>query len=272
MNSFTLFKNSFFHFQLLKTAKKMAFWKVILYIFFLSFILSLPLIKQGIVILNDLKQEGMKITEKLPEFSINNGKMETKKNTQGFIYQTNSVIFTFDPEGKRSTNDIAEDTLGNTIGLALLQDRLLVSFPTTGADIATTMLGSDQFEIPYSKGTLDGLTNKNLQDIFHDSTFPVWLKALLFIFILYPIFINLLLNLFLAVIGANLYSKMKAYPYRLFDCLKIVTYCMTLPVFLSSFIRFFNVSFNDNPLIVFISLVIFFFAVRDTNQMNSSKI
>lgn len=265
MNSLTLFKNSFYHFQSLKSAKKTAFWKVILYIFFLSFILSLPLIKQGVSILNGLKQEGTKIAEKLPDFSITDGKMETKENTQGFIYQTNSVIFTFDPEGKRSTSDIAADTIGNTMGFALLKDKLLLSFPTAGADIATAVFGSDQFEIPYSNGTLDGLNNKKIKETFSDSTLPIWVKAVLFLLILYPTFINLVINLFLIVIGANLYSKMKAYPYRLFDCLKIVTYCMTLPVFLSSAIRFINPSFNDNTLIVFISLVIFFFAVRDEN-------
>lgn len=272
MNSLTLFKNSFFHFQSLKSAKKNAFWKVILYIFFLSLILSLPLIKQGVTVLTDLKQDGTKISEKLPEFSITDGKMETKENTQGFIYQSNSVIFTFDPEGKRSTNDIASDTIGNTIALALLKDRLLISFPTAGADVATAVFGSDHFEIPYSNGTLDGLTNKKLQETFDDSTSPIWLKALLFLLIIYPTFINLIINLFLVVIGANLYSKIKALPFKLFDCLKIVTYCMTLPVFLSSFIRFFNPLFNDSTLIVFASLVIFFFAVRGENKSKETII
>lgn len=46
MNSFTLFKCSLFQITDLNQAKKMPFWKVILYVVFLSIILALPITKK----------------------------------------------------------------------------------------------------------------------------------------------------------------------------------------------------------------------------------
>ena len=64
----------------------MAFWKVILYAV-LSAILALPITKQVFSVLQEVQQDG-KIAEKLPDFSIENGTLQTKKNLALFIKPT----------------------------------------------------------------------------------------------------------------------------------------------------------------------------------------
>lgn len=260
MNSFTLFKHSLFQLTDLHQAKKVPFWKVILYVIFLSVILALPITKQLFSIMHDIKKDGQEIATKLPDFEISDGKLKTENEAKGFIFQTNSIIFTFDPDGKRSLNDISADSVGNAVGLGLLQDEFVIAFPNSGA--ADSLLGANQFEVPYSKGSLDGLNSKDLKQALDEASVPFWIKLVVFIVTLYPTFINLIINLLMITIGANLYSKVRLYKLRFLDCLKISTYCATLPVIISSILHFINWSFDDSFLIVFVSLLIFFFAIR----------
>ncbi|OJG52433.1 hypothetical protein RV06_GL001004 [Enterococcus haemoperoxidus] len=210
--------------------------------------------------MQDIKNDGQKIAAKLPDFKIIDGKLDTATNVEGFIYQTNSIIFTFDPEGKRSLSDVTTDLVGNAVGLGFLQDEFVVALPNSGA--ADSLLGANQFEIPYSKGSLDGLNSKDLKESLDEASVPFWIKLVIFVFTLYPTFINLIINLLMITIGANLYSKIRLYNLRFLDCLKISTYCATLPVIFSSILHFINRSFDDSFLIVFVSLLIFFIAIR----------
>ncbi|OJG25264.1 hypothetical protein RU98_GL001089 [Enterococcus caccae] len=242
----------------------MPFWKVILYAIFLSIILALPLTKQLFSIMQDIKEDGQKIAAKLPEFKISDGKLHAADDVEGFIYQTNSIIFTFDPAGKRTVSDVTADSVGTAVSLGFLQDKFVVALPNSGA--ADSLLGANQFEFPYSKGTLDGLNSQDLKQGLDEASMPFWIKLVIFIFTLYPTFINLVINLLMITIGANLYSKLRLYKLRFLDCLKIATYSMTLPVIISSVLHFVNQSFDDSFLIVFISLLVFFFAVRNEKR------
>ncbi|WP_207695659.1 hypothetical protein DOK67_0001650 [Enterococcus sp. DIV0212c] len=264
MNTFTLFKSSLFRFSDLRSAKNMPFWKVILYIVFLSVVLAFPITKQMFSVMKDIRNDGQKIAAKLPDFKIDAGKLHTAKNTEGFIYQTNSIIFTFDPEGKRALSDIAADSVGEAVSLGLLKDEFVIVFPNSG--VAVSLFDANQFEIPYSKGSLDGLSSQNIKKGLDTASLPFWIRLIVFIFTLYPTFINLIINLLMIAVGANLYSKVRLYKLRFLECLKITTYCATLPVILSSLLHFISRSFDDNFLIVFVSLLIFFFAIRKEKQ------
>lgn len=264
MNNFTLFKSSIINIPELNQGKKMSFWKVILYIFFLSAILAVPVTKQVFTIAEDIKQDGQEIAKKLPEFEIKDGKLVTSKNAEGFIYQTNSIIFTFDPQGKRSINDVRGDLIGNAFGVAFLKDEFLIVLNSSSA--ADSVLGSDQFEIPYSNEILDGINQQSLKNFLDETGIPWWSKLIVFVISLYPVFLGLIINLLLIAIGASFYSKMKFYSLRFLDCLKIVTYCATLPIILSSTIRWFTPSFDDSFLIIMVSLLFFFLATRNEER------
>ena len=91
MNTLQLFKQAFFSVSELRHAKKMAFWKVILYAVFLSAILALPITKQVFSVLQEVQQDGQKIAEKLPDFSIENGTLQTKARLFLRLIQMESV-------------------------------------------------------------------------------------------------------------------------------------------------------------------------------------
>ena len=82
---------------------------------------------------------------------------------------------------------------------------------------------------------------------------------------IYPVLIGLVLDLLIAAIGASLYSKLRFYSLRLIDCLKIITYCATVPVILSAILNFVNPMFNDGILVILLSLF-FFFVTTKTNH------
>lgn len=205
MNTLQLFKQAFFSVSELRHAKKMAFWKVILYAVFLSAILALPITKQVFSVLQEVQQDGQKIAEKLPNFSIENGTLQTKAKESGFIYQTDSIIFTFDPDGKRTAADVQKDLIGNAFGLAFLQDEFVVALPNSGA--TESILGTDQFIFPYSKGTLDGVNAQSIKTALSEAAIPWWTKLIVFLVAIYPVLIGLVLDLLIAAIGASLYSK-----------------------------------------------------------------
>lgn len=264
MNNLTLFKSSITNIPQLNSGKKMSFGKVILYIFFLSTILAIPVTKQVFSIAQNIKEDSQKITQKLPAFEIKNGKLITPPNTEGFIYQTNSIIFTFDPQGKRSASDVRSDLIGNAFGVAFLRDEFIIVLSSNNA--TESLLGSDQFSISYSNDLLDGLNQQSLKDFLNETGIPWWSLLIVFVVSLYPVFLGLIIHLLLISIGAILYSKMKLYSLRFLDCLKIVTYATTLPILLSSMIRFFNPAFDDSLLIIFVSLLFFFLATRQEER------
>ncbi|MCW3745244.1 DUF1189 domain-containing protein [Enterococcus gallinarum] len=72
-----------------------------------------------------ISSEIVKNCAKIPNFSIENGQLTTNGQGEGFIYQTDSIIFTFDPEGKRNATDIASDATANVLSVGLLKKKLL---------------------------------------------------------------------------------------------------------------------------------------------------
>ncbi len=146
--------------------------------------------------------------------------------------------------------------------MAFLQDEFVVALPNSGA--TESILGTDQFIFPYSKGTLDGVNAQSIKTALSEAAIPWWTKLIVFLVAIYPVLIGLVLDLLIAAIGASLYSKLRFYSLRLIDCLKIITYCATVPVILSAILNFVNPMFNDGILVILLSL--FFFFVTTKNE------
>ena len=69
----------------------MAFWKVILYAVFKCYF-STTYYQTSLFCATRGATRWPKIAEKLPDFSIENGTLQTKAKESGFIYQTDSII------------------------------------------------------------------------------------------------------------------------------------------------------------------------------------
>ncbi|WP_414840147.1 DUF1189 domain-containing protein [Carnobacterium sp. TMP28] len=213
---FNLMKASFLNPEKLSAARSLNKKKIILYLIVLSFITAVPTWIQGNKLIADFKRDGQKIAEQLPSFKIEDDQLVTEEGTKSFIYQTDSIIFTFDPTGEQTPEDVKKNTIGTTIGLALLKDGLYLSAPGYPGDIS------------YSK--MNGLDNTFFADLFLGmervssvifilSFILIWLVNLLIVVIY-----NLLYTVF-----ANLVSTFSRRSLRFSDNWKIVLFASTLP-------------------------------------------
>ena len=109
MSTYKLIKSTFKQPALLIEARNKKGFHVFFYMIFLSLLLSLPVAFQSMGLLSSLQQDGEKIVAEMPDFSIEDNKLKTTEKDSGFIYQTDSMIFTFDPDGKRNKQDVQSD-------------------------------------------------------------------------------------------------------------------------------------------------------------------
>ncbi|PAB00621.1 DUF1189 domain-containing protein [Enterococcus canintestini] len=252
----SLMKSSFFQFQKLLEAKKLPFGKIIGYVFILGAVLALPLAYKVSGVFHEIQQDGQKIAAKLPDFTIENNQLTpAKENEKGFIYQTDSIIFTFDPEGKRTEKDITTDMVGNFLSIGLLKGSLVVAMPSTGTGSA--LLGDNQLVIPYTEAALKGLDGQHIREYLKDAKIPWWMYLIAFLVSLYPSVINLLVTLLFATLGATLQTKMRRLNLSSFENFKIVVFAATLPVVITALIHLVTMGFDGTMFILIATLFIY---------------
>lgn len=261
MTTIQLIKGGLYQFSTLSEARKVPFWKTILYFLVLSAFFAIPITYQINRVLNDIQTDGQKIAEQLPDFSIQEGELVTADKDAGFIFQTNSIIFTFDPDGKRSASDVGNDLLGNFLSIGLLQQELVIALPNSS--LSQALFGENQFSFHYDSDLLSNFDGETLKEALTVAKVPWWIKILSFFIALYPTFLDLLITLFLTTIGASIYSKLRLRQISFFECFKVLVYCMTLPVIISSFLLLINPQFDTTLLITLMSLFIFFQTVKN---------
>ncbi|OQO70911.1 hypothetical protein BH747_02610 [Enterococcus villorum] len=259
MTTKQLIISSFMQFKELKNAKNTPFAKSILYLLVLSIIMALPISYQVFQILENIRHDGQQIAQKIPDFSIENGRIQTKEH-EGFIYQTNSIIFTFDPEGKRSEKDISSDLIGNILSVGLLKNKLVVAFPNTGGSAG--LLTHSPFELDYKNEALKNLTGKQLRKTLNEASLPFWIKAAVFLISIYPSFLNLIVTLLLANFAAYIYARLRLTKATFLDCLKTMIYAISLPTVLATILLIFLPSFDTSAFIAIAGLFIFGQAIK----------
>lgn len=140
--------------------------------------MALPITINVLGVFRDVQADGQKIGETIPDFTIENGQLSAAPNTQGFIYQTDSIIFTFDPDGNRTPADIASDVTGSVIAVGLLKDQLVIRIPSSG--FSTSMLDSNQLEFDYSEPALRNLNGQAIRETLSNQAIPWLIKSLSF--------------------------------------------------------------------------------------------
>ncbi|MGG2440343.1 DUF1189 family protein, partial [Enterococcus faecium] len=81
-----------------------------------------------------------------------------------------------------------------------------------------------QLELPYTNESLKNLTGKQLRSFLSEASIPIWVKALTFLFSIYPSFLNLLITLLFANVVAFLYARFRLTKATFLDCLKTLIY------------------------------------------------
>lgn len=265
---FSLFKDSLFNVKELKKAKNISLGKAIIYLLLLSVVLALPICFQTFQVLNSIQADGQKIAAKIPDFTIKDDKLDSADD-KGFIYQTNSIIFTYDPEGKRTTQDVANDMVGNLFSIGLLKDKLVVATQSSG--LTNAILGSNQLEIPYSENAMQNLTGKQVRAYIGETKLPWWLPILTLIIAIYPTLLNLFLTLVIATFIANFNARLRRLPLKFTDNLKILIFASTMPVILGTIIQFFAPTFDTGIFVMIVALFTFFQILKTFPKPDSNK-
>ncbi|MBM7710536.1 DUF1189 domain-containing protein [Enterococcus xiangfangensis] len=252
-----LIKGSLFRFEDLKNAKNTSFWKVIVYLLGLSLILAIPSVYQALQVMDQIKTDSLKIVEKIPDFQIEDGEIKTTKPEKGFIYQTNSIILTFDPENKRTQEDIEKDLVGNYFSVGLLKKQAIVVLPDYGG-VSSALFGDNVLKFSYAQEPLSVMTGDTLRSELKDLKIPIWTPLVMLAAGIYPSFINLFVTLIFAGFAGMIVAKLRLRRVKFFDCFKTIIFCATIPTILATIVLLFQPSFDSSILITFVSLFIFF--------------
>lgn len=236
MSTFNLIKATFKQPALLIEARKKKGLHIFLYMLVLTFILSLPIVFQSMGLLNSLKNDGEKIVNKLPEFSVINNELTTTKKDAGFIYQTDSMIFTFDPEGKRSKKDIEADATKGVLTMALLKNEAVIILPTAGS--TADVLDSNVLSLSYSTPQLSNINKNFLSNLLTDKSQNTILFTVVLFTSMFIIFLSLLFDLIIMTFFANIFTKLRLVQLKFTEIFKILVYCSTFPTILSAALQF----------------------------------
>jgi hypothetical protein len=269
MTILQMLKSAFFQIPNLKYVKNAAFSKVILFLLGATAILAIPITIQVNAIFHDFQQDSQKIAQKIPDFTLENGQLNTADDSEGFIYQTNSIIFTFDPEGKRNATDIASDATASVLSVGLLKNEIVISFPGTG--LTTSLLDTNQLKFSYDEAAIKNLDGQSIRQTLENNQIPWWMQVIVFLVALYPTFLNLLITLIMGTFIANIYTKLKLFPYTFFENLKILIVSAALSTIVSVVIQFFLPSFDATTFILFGALFLFTQGVKGSPRIQLKK-
>ena len=255
MNTYKIIKASLKTPSSLLEARQKKGGKIFLLMLFLSLILSLPVVYQAMNIVNSIKNDGDQIVQKLPEFSIKEGHLITTEKDSGFIFQTDSMIFTFDPDGKRNKQEVESDSVGNAMIVALMSDELILSLPTFNS--TTDVFDNNTFVLPYSTPQLQSLNKAVLTDIFEGKN-NVFVFLIVVISSMIMLFLNLLIDLLLLSFFANIFTKFRMVGLRLKDVFKIMVFAAVVPTIFTTILQFIFPTFPVSSINIALTLIIYF--------------
>lgn len=264
MSNFQLLIASFTQPKQLIAGSKKKGWQVFLYLLLLIVILSIPDILATIKNSQELFKEVQEIEKKLPNFSIQNNQLSVPEKGTGFIYQTNTFIFTFDPDEKRTLDDIQKDLIGNQIGFAMLPKQFVMIVPDES--LYSSVLPSNQLSIAYSPFNGKSFSKDNhssLNHLFKKTFYSVLAIAsiTLLLFNLFYTFVYLIMTTLIA----SFYRRGLQQPMTFGQTFKTLVYCLSVPLILLSILSCFFPTLGLEWLMYPVALIYYFRAVRQTN-------
>lgn len=247
------FKSSFTNLNDLLEVKTISWGKSIIYLFFLSLVLSLPIIDGIFTVSSQIGESFEAVAKKIPDFSIENGRLEARSE-QGFIYQGRGFVFTFDPQGKRTIENIKTDTITGGLGIGFLPNEFVVAFPQ--------MENSGTVQIyhrtPYTSAIFNNFNSRELRETLASIIHP---NGVITFFIFVISFIRAFWAmswtvLFLGLIGM-FYNWMARNGLKLGETLKIMLFLSTAPILLSTGLSFLLSDLDTNFIITLMSVIFY---------------
>lgn len=226
-------------------ARKSKKSQVAFYFLFISFILAIPSWVQTSTLLNEFVRDGQEIASHIPEFSVEDNQLVPGENAESFVYQTDSVIFSFDPSGEITPNEIDRRIVGDTIGVSLLEKGLYLSIPF--------------YPIQFSYSQLNGLNDTMFREVILSvqQINPMVLILTFLVLWLSSLILAVIYNFIYTVFG-NLVAAITRKKIRFGETWKIVLFASTLPTIFFSILN----SFAIQPLFQFeiqVGITIYFY-------------
>ena len=175
-----------------------------------------------------LSEDYQEIQASIPDYELVNNQLESDK--ESYIYETDSLVFYFDPQDKIDT-DLIDKNMNKQqapISVALQKDEIYLN-----------VLGQNR-SLKYSEFDL---TSQDLRGIINLDNFssPLYFVIVLFVLFIFNLFLYLT-QLFSISIFANLISFIQHSKLRLVQNAKIATVASIVPFLIMALLNAFNFS------------------------------
>lgn len=241
--------------------------KVIGYMLFLTLIMSLPAILQSVKLINSFKEDATKIVQKMPDFEIKNNQLTTDKKDSGFVFQTNSVIFTFDPDGKRSVADVSQDGVDRVIPIAFLQDKIVIVSPRVNA--SADVVDTKTIEIPYHSIPNNDFINREAIKNITSSNFNNMSLIIIFVILnLLVLLLNFALNTLLLTLLANITNRLRFITLRFSQTYRVMVYCASVPILAMSVLQLVFPTIPFGSITLGLTLLVYFNVIHSLMPKN----
>jgi len=230
-----LFKYSFTNLEELIEAKKTDWLKVSIYIGFLSLILALPITTDIWTAAQSLASDLRQISQKIPDFQVVNGHLDAGDD-EGFIYQTQRVVFTFDPQGHRDASDIESDATGFIWGFALMPNSIILAVPSTVRN--NFALQEHPLEFSYTGFDVSHLNGTTLRHALEQFGRQSWALVFIFMFSFLPALVSVAWQMLILGLIGFFYCRLMKLEMTVIGSMKIILFASTAPVILSTALSF----------------------------------
>lgn len=233
-------------------------WKVFLYLLLLSLIACLPIIHSTSQTMNELRQDAHKISQSLPTFAVKDGKLNTKN--KGYIYETSHLVFTFDPNNKRSNDEIKHDLNAEQVGLALQKNQVVLAMPNNALVQSSGL--TNPLSTTYANLGMNSFNQKQFKQLLDNNPFVAPFMTIMAIISFLSAIVSLLFNLLIITFAATFYSKLSLMPLKFGQNFKICLFASTWATIISAALQWFNPASALAGLTMLITLLIYFAAVQ----------
>lgn len=217
----------------------------------LTLVLTFLSIFEFLPIARNMHSDLTEIKDSIPEFELVENNLDSED--ESYIYQTDNMIFYFDPQDKITTDTI--DSNANTVtapvSIGILDDQMYLN-----------VIGQD-YSLQYSN--LDNFTTKDLENLIYD--FGSVSTSLILLFLLFLLIFNFILFVsyfFPIALFANIISIYRRTRLRFFQSAKISLLAMIGPTLIVYIINafLFPVRFQFE-IIMGAALVIYYMSITE---------
>lgn len=257
MSIFQLMKAAFTSPKELVAARKLSFPKTFLYLLFLSILLAIPVIVDLGKIVQTIQTDMESIGSKIPsDTSFATGELTTSAKDSGFIYQTDYLIFTFDPDNKTTAANIQDDLSGNLFAIGFLKNDFVFAYGNE--NILASSLPKSPIHLDYQNLDTDLVKEQWWGERMQRPQFIIIFAVITILFTLLPILLNLAITILLLSLIANLLNSFRGVRLKLSEIFKIMTVSATLAVLAVVLVELFFTSTNSDFILMMITIFTYF--------------